>query len=111
MLLLQEAIILSTLEIRLTLHFYFCIKSGITIKRLAKRSGHYSSHIELGCDNYGIRLTCYVPSITSTILEQELRSVMHTFALPKSKLYMFKYVAMFRGHILIVNITGRGISQ
>ena len=44
---------------------------------------------------------------TSMILEQELRSSMHKFALQKSKLNMFKCVAMFRGHIL----SGRGISH
>ena len=49
--------------------------------------------------------------ITSTILEQELRSAMHTFDLPKSKLNMFKHVAMYRRHILSGIITGRGISH
>ena len=34
---------------------------------------------------------------------------MHKFALLKSKLNMFKYVAMFTGHILSGIITGRGI--
>ena len=36
---------------------------------------------------------------------------MHTFDLPKSKLNMFKHVAMYRRHILSGIITGRGISH
>ena len=36
---------------------------------------------------------------------------MHTFALPKSKLNMFKGVAMFMGRILSGIITGRGFSH